>query len=202
MSGEEDGVPFTDDRAASAGPSFAGAASGGGYDRGESYPRLAYEVSELLSILGSRLSQSPGSGEYDAAGAGQQHAAHGDASVPSECRICPICIAIRMLRSAHPDAAVHLEAAVANLLAAARAVVPAGSPTPTAGQTPQSAARSGAGGQGQRAADREEEWPAGAWRAEGRADAGQGAPGDASAVSQPADVWTRRPVAEPIDITE
>jgi hypothetical protein len=168
-------------------------------DDGRHHPdakaRLAQEMTELLAVLGTRLTgseagstgsqcehpglfgkpgppQDPTLFDYPPAAAGSAGVA--SAGVPQECRICPVCLAIRALRNARPEVVEHLEIATTNLLAAARAVLAPSRPDAPWDERTRSGAGAGA--------------PAGAR---------SGAPFGA-AFQAP----TRRPPTEHIDITE
>ncbi len=72
------------------------------------------DLRALLDLLAGRL--------HDAA-AGPAGAGAHDPDGPAECRVCPVCQAVRVLRTLRPDVVEHLEAATGELVAAVRALL-------------------------------------------------------------------------------
>lgn len=89
---------------------------------------IAEEAARLADVaqqwLAQRSARSAGTGDvWSEATAGSE---------PTECRTCPLCRARRMVGDLNPEVLDNLSAAVASLVAAARAV---GSPAAGAGTT-------------------------------------------------------------------
>lgn len=96
-------------------------------DQGWGDPRIGPVVDsavdgamKLAGVFGKALAQSGGTGSRPAQGDVWDRAVHehDGEHVPEECRYCPVCTAIRAVRSGGPGVADHLMAAGQSVLAA------------------------------------------------------------------------------------
>lgn len=90
-----------------------GAADGAG-----STSSAAEEAARLFDAVQQWARRTAGDGKT-AGGAWTEHIATGSA----ECRLCPVCQAIALLREARPEVALHLTEAASSLLAAVRSAL-------------------------------------------------------------------------------
>ncbi|MGZ4603765.1 MAG: hypothetical protein ACXV0U_09230 [Kineosporiaceae bacterium] len=116
--------------------------------------RVLDEALRLIDLLQAHQSEARGEAKGEATGRAKG-AVHADPDAPSsgrhlggECRICPVCRGLALLREAHPEAVARMTAAMAELAAAVGEFVagpqrpgpstddPAAAPRPDAPPTP------------------------------------------------------------------
>lgn len=100
-------------------------------DPGDPVGSAAEEAVRLLGALGASLGSSVGEWAHDLGHSVDEHLATG----APECRYCPVCRTVHVLREASPEVRAHLAAAASSLMQAAASVLAAAATPPGSGRS-------------------------------------------------------------------